>query len=82
MVAEPKSQYTDVNDTGGYDKTPNWKSVRELEGLILTYFITESLKMFPIVKAPEISHFYVISIFVNGILIFINCCTEWDIFKF
>lgn len=45
MVAEPKSQYTDVNDIGGYDKTLNWKSVRELEGFILTYFITESLKI-------------------------------------
>lgn len=34
VAAEPKSQYTDMNGTGGYDKTLNWKSVRELEGFI------------------------------------------------
>lgn len=45
VTVEPKSQYIDMNGTGGYDKTLNWKSVRALEGFILTYFITESLKI-------------------------------------
>lgn len=44
-VVEPKSQYTDMNGTGRYDKTLKWKSVREVKGFIFTCFMTESLKI-------------------------------------